>query len=260
MSKSWLRGVLLDLGGVVYVGDTPIPGALEALGRLRESGLPLKFLTNTTRRSARRLLADLKRIGIALAPEDLLTPAQLARDYLAHHGLTPHLLVHENLEEEFAGLPECGCGAVVIGDAADRFTYANLNAAYRRLQAGAEFIALAGNRNFKDVDGELSIDAGAFVKALEYASGREARMMGKPGEAFFRLAVEALGCAPDETLMVGDDAEADVGGAQACGLRGALVRTGKYQPGAETTLDPPPVIVADDLAEVVAWILDDGGN
>jgi HAD superfamily hydrolase (TIGR01458 family) len=255
MAETRIRGVLLDLGGVVYVGDTPLPGALEALGRLREAGLALRFLTNTTRRSARRLLADLARIGIALAPDELLTPARLARDYLAAHGLTPHLLVHANLEEEFAGLPAGGRAAVVVGDAADRFTYATLNAAFRRLEAGAEFIALAGNRNFRDADGALSIDAGAFVKALEYASGREARMMGKPAAAFFRLAVAALGCAPAEAAMVGDDAEADVGGALSAGLMGVLVRSGKYRPGDETALDPAPTHVAEDLAAAVAWIL-----
>lgn len=248
-------GVLLDLGGVVYVGDTPYPGALAAIGRLRAAGMPLKFLTNTTRRSTRRLVADLTRIGIPLGPGDVLTPAQLALGYLAEHRLTPHLLVHANLEEEFAGVPPGDREAVVVGDAADGFTYASLNAAYRKLEAGATFLALAGNRNFTDADGQLSIDTGAFVRALEYASGREAVMLGKPAAAFFLLAVEALGCPPAETVMVGDDAEADVGGALAAGLQGLLVRTGKYRPGAESGMDPPPTHIADDLASAVEWIL-----
>ncbi len=166
MADIRVRGVLLDLGGVVYVGDTPLPGALAAIRRLRQAGLGLRFLTNTTRRSTRRLLADLAVIGLDLAPEELLTPAQLARTHLAAHRLTPHLLVHANLEEEFAGLPPGEREAVVVGDAAERFSFKNLNAAYRKLEAGAEFLALAENRNFKDADGRLSIDAGAFVRAL----------------------------------------------------------------------------------------------
>lgn len=251
-----IRGVLLDLGGVVFVGDSPLPGALAALARLRGAGLPLRFLTNTTRRSVRRLVADLGRIGVALDEAEVLTPAQLARAYLAEHGLAPHLLVHANLEEEFAGLPPGDGVAVVVGDAADRFTYANLNAAFRRLDAGAEFIALAANRSFRDSDGALSIDTGAFVRALEYASGREAVLLGKPAPGFFRLAVEALGCAPAEAVMVGDDAEADVGGALAAGLLGVLVRTGKYRHGDETALETPPTQVAADLAEAVDWILE----
>lgn len=251
-----IRGVLLDLGGVVYVGDSPLPGALEALDRLRGAGLPVRFLTNTTRRSTRRLVADLARIGINLEPGEVLTPAQLAREHLIRNRLTPHLLVHANLEEEFADLPPGGREAVVVGDAADRFTYANLNAAYRKLEAGADFIALAGNRNFRDADGDLSIDAGAFVTALEYASGRKALMLGKPATGFFRLAVDALGCRPAESVMVGDDAEADVGGALAAGLLGILVRTGKYRAGEEAAMDPAPTHVAADLPAAVDWILD----
>lgn len=254
MADTRVRGVLLDLGGVVYVGDIPLPGALAAIRRLRQTGLALRFMTNTTRRSTRRLLADLAKIGLDLAPGEVLTPAQLARTHLAAHRLTPHLLVHAGLEEEFADLPPGEREAVVVGDAAERFSFENLNAAYRKLEAGAEFVALAENRNFMDADGQLSIDVGAFVRALEYASGRRATVLGKPSETFFRLAVEALGCRPGEAIMVGDDAEADVGGALAAGLKGVLVRTGKYRPGDEAALDPPPTHVADDLAAAVDWI------
>ena len=250
-----MRGVLLDLGGVVFYGQTLVEGALEAIGRLRDAGLPVRYLTNTTRRSARRLTADLAQMGLKLAPGELLTPGQIAVDYLTTQRLTPHLLVHAGLEEEFSALPPGDAEAVVVGDAGERFTYSNLNAAYRKLEAGAAFLALAENRNFKDSDGERSIDAGAFVRALEYASGRKATVLGKPSEAFFRLAVEALGCGAEETVMVGDDAEADVGGAMAAGLMGVLVRTGKYRDGDEDRLDPPPTHVAANLAAAVDWLL-----
>lgn len=255
MSDCRFKGVLLDLGGVVFYGQTLIEGALEAVGRLSESGLPVRFLTNTTRRSATRLRADLDAMGLAIAGADLLTPARLAVDYLTTHGLSPHLLVHEGLEEEFAHLPRDLPEAVVVGDAGERFSFARLNAAYRKLETGAEFLALAENRNFKDADGELSMDAGAFVRALEFASGRQATVLGKPSADFFGLAVRSLGCQAREAVMVGDDAEADVGGALAAGLAGVLVRTGKYRDGDEERLDPPPTHVADDLTAAVAWIL-----
>lgn len=249
------RGVLLDLGGVVFTGERLLPGAGEAVERLRGSGLALRFLTNTTRRSVRRLGADLRRAGLEIDPDEVLTPAQLARRRLAEEGLAPHLLVHENLEEEFDGLTGGRGEAVVIGDAGERFTYAALNAAYRRLEAGAAFLALAANRNFRDSDGELSLDAGPFVRALEYASGRDASVLGKPAPAFFRLAVEALGCAAAEAVMVGDDAEADIGGALAAGLEAVPVQTGKYRAGDEARLEPPPSHVARDLGAAAAWIL-----
>lgn len=250
-----MKGVLLDLGGVVYVGRSPIEGALAAIGRLRDAGLPVRFITNTTRRSRRELLAELARIGLAITDDELLTPAASARSLLEARLLSPYLLVHPNLLEDFAGLAASGPPAVVVGDAGESFTYDRLNAAYRLLAGGAEFIALARNRIFRDDDGELSLDAGAFIVALEYASGRSAVLIGKPSPDFFGLAARSLGCPPDEIAIVGDDAEADVGGAKAAGLKGVLVRTGKYQPGDEKRAIPAPDHVADDLGAAVEWLL-----
>jgi len=250
-----IRGVLLDLGGVVYVGDTVLPGALDALARLRAGSLPVRGITNTTRQPRRMLLAKLARLGVSVEPEELFMPALAARDHLRRHGLSPHLLVAKDLLEDLSGLPGTDRAAVVIGDAATGFTYQALNAAFRALEGGAEFLALAKNRSFQDDDGARSLDAGPFVAALEYATGREALVLGKPSPAFFRAAVDSLGRAPEETVMVGDDAEADVGGAMAAGLHGVLVRTGKYRPGDERALDPPPDAVVADLSEAVDWIL-----
>jgi HAD superfamily hydrolase (TIGR01458 family) len=248
-------GLLLDLDGVVYVRGAPLPGALASIARLRAAGVPFRFVTNTTRKPRRRILADLAAMGLALAPEDLFTPASLAREALIRRGARPCLLIHPDLAEDFAGLEE-GDDVVVLGDAGAYFTYERLNRAFRLIHGGADFWALARNRNFLDGDGALSLDLGGFVAALEYASGRQARIFGKPAPDFFRLAVAALGLAPERVLMVGDDAEADVGGAMAAGLCGALVRTGKYQPGQEARLPLPPDVFAEDLPEVVALLLD----
>jgi HAD superfamily hydrolase (TIGR01458 family) len=180
---------------VVYVGDQPLPGALEAVNRIRRAGLPIRFITNTTRTGKAGILARLSRMGLSIAANELLTPAVMARSALTEGGLTPYLLVHPNLEEDFAGLPPGEREAVVIGDAAERFTYNSLNAIYRKLEHGAEFFALTANRNFKDDDGELSLDAGPFVRALEYASRRTAKVLGKPSPDFYALAVRELwGC------------------------------------------------------------------
>lgn len=250
-----LQAVLIDLGGVVYVGDRPFDGALRALARLREAGLGLRFLTNTTRRPARTLLADLAAMGLEIGPGERMTPAQLAVTWLKERRLTPHLLVHAALEEEFAELPRSGKPAVVVGDAGEGFTYRRLNAAFRLLMQGAPFVALARNRRFQDKDGEISLDAGAFVAALEYGSGREAVVLGKPAGAFFDLALQDLGVPAERAVMIGDDAEADIGGAMDAGLAGVLVRTGKYSAGDEDALETPPTHVADDLPAAVDWIL-----
>ena len=250
------QGVLLDLAGVLYDGGEAIPGAVRAVARLRAAGLPVRFLTNSTRTPRRGILDKLQGFGFEIAPEELITPAAAACARLAIEGKTPHLLIHPDLAEDFDGLPEDGAPVVVVGDAGPFFTFETLNAAFRVLDEGAGFLALAANRVFRDADGKRSMDAGAFVAALEYASGRTAEVLGKPAPSFFHAAVATMGAAPADVVMIGDDAEADVAGALACGLgQGVLVRTGKYRDGDEARFDPPPSYVAADLEQAVAWIL-----
>jgi HAD superfamily hydrolase (TIGR01458 family) len=254
-----IKSVLLDLAGVVYLGDRILPGAQDALRRLREAQLPLGFITNTTRTPKAGIVARLKAMGLDIAANELITPAEAARTWLADHKRTPHLLVHPDLTEDFDGLAVYADRALVVGDAGRDFTYETLNAAFRVLVSGADFLALARNRTFMDEDDELSMDAGGFVAALEYATGREAIVLGKPATAFYAAAVDGLGCAPSEAVMVGDDVEADVSGALKAGLGAALlVRTGKYRPGAEDAATPPPTAVVDDIGAAVDWILDRG--
>ena len=250
-----VRGLLLDLDGVVHVRGEVLPGSLEAVAKLRLARLPFKFVTNTTRRPLARIVADLAALGLEAAPEDVYTPAALARDYLRRRALNPFLVVHPELREDFRDLPGGGTEAVVVGDAGEFFTYDLLNEAFRKILDGAPFLALAKNRNFRDQDGELSLDVGAFVAGLEYASGREAIVLGKPAPMFFALALEGLRCAAKDAAMIGDDAEADVEGAMAAGLSGVLVRTGKYRAGDETRLRRPPTAIAEDLHEAVDRLL-----
>ena len=268
------RGVLLDLDGVIYVGSRLVPGSLAAVARLRASGIPIRFLTNTTRTPHRLLLIKLRGMGLEVGEDELFTPARAARALLASEGLAPRLLVHPALEEDFAGLPRPGLAgdgapsinvagqreAVVLGDAGDAFSYAAMNAAFRALGRGAAFLALANNRCFRDEDGGLSLDAGPFVAALSFASRREPVVLGKPSADFFHAALASMGVAPADAVpegfvMVGDDVESDVGGAMAAGLAGILVRTGKYEAGAEGHIIPPPSAVVDDLAAAVEWVL-----
>jgi HAD superfamily hydrolase (TIGR01458 family) len=255
-----IRAVLLDLAGVVYQGEEPLPGAIDAVADLRRAGLRLRFLTNTTRMPRRALLSRLNGMGIAIADEELFTPAQAARAWLSARKLSPHLLIHPALAEDFVGLGGSEGEAVVVGDAAQGFTYDALNAVFRKLLAGAEFLALARNRSFKDEDGELSLDTGAFVAALEYAAQREAIVLGKPAPDFFKAALAGTETDAKEAVMIGDDAEADVAGALAAGLGAALlVRTGKYRLGDESRVTPAPTDTVTDLAAASGWIMDRRG-
>jgi HAD superfamily hydrolase (TIGR01458 family) len=251
-----ISGVLLDLAGVLYDGKKVIPGATNAVARLHEAGLPVRFVSNTTRSNKEAILKQLDRLGFSVADGELFTPAQVACEWLGQHNRSPYLLVHPDLMVDFRDVAGGDGKAVIVGDAGKAFDYLTLNSAFRELIKGAEFLALGPNRTFKDADGELSLDAGPFVAALEFASQKSAVVLGKPSPEFFLSALASMQCPIAEAVMVGDDAETDIAGALQTGLAHALlVRTGKYCPGDESRFNPPPTATVNDLSAAVDWIM-----
>jgi HAD superfamily hydrolase (TIGR01458 family) len=247
-----IEGLLLDLSGVVYVQDEAVPGAAEALRRLRDRGIPIRLVTNTTMRPRRSILERLEGLGLEADPSELLTPAALAARRCAEAGYeSVSLVVLDDLREDLEGLEEKGdsVDAVIVGDLGNRWDYDVLNRAFRRLMDGADLIALQKNRYWETSEG-LSLDAGPFVSALEYATGREAEVVGKPAPAFFELALGELGLSADRAAMVGDDVEADVGGAMDAGLAGILVRTGKFREDLVRQSGIEPTATVDSIADV----------
>ena len=252
MSGAAVRALLVDLDGVLYVEDEPIPGAVEAVRAFRDAGVGLRFVTNTTQRSRGDTLAKLERLGMPVGPEELITPAVLAVEHCRAQGNERvALLMADDVKADFAGLSEAedGVDAVVVGDLGERFDYTVLNRAFRLILDGAELIALQRNRYWLRADG-LALDVGPFVAALEYAADVEAVVVGKPAPAFFLLALSQLGVEPGDAAMVGDDVESDIGGAMRAGLRGVLVRTGKFREDAAAAADPPPTDVVASIADV----------
>lgn len=247
-----LQGVILDIGGVLHTGRGALPGAVAAVARLRAAGLAVRFATNTSRQPCRAILAELTALGFALDADELFTAPLAARRYLETAQLRPLLLIHPALHEDFAGLDSTTPNAVLVGDAGEHFTYPALNQAFRLLHNGAPLIATGVNRYFREVDG-LSLDAGPFVRALEYATQAQAIVTGKPAATFFRQVVADLRLPAEQIVMIGDDAENDIAGAQATGLHGVLVQTGKYQPGDETRC--PGASCCTDLAAAVDSLL-----
>ncbi len=225
-----LRGVLLDLEGVLYQDGRPIDGASGAVAALRESGIALRVLTNTTTRPRRDIRAAMQAMGFDAALDDIFSPAMAARRFLESAGVTRiHLAAPRGLAEDFEGftLVEDDPEAVVIGDLHSDFSWRRVNRLYGMLRGGARLVALHKNRYCRREDG-LALDLGPFVVALEYAAAVEAEIMGKPSPAFFAMALASLGLGAGDVVMVGDDIEADIGGAQGAGLRAVQVETGKY--------------------------------
>lgn len=247
-----LRAVLVDIDGVLCSAGAALPRAIDALTLLRRHGLGLRFLTNTSRRTRSAIVQQLRDIGFALDEHEVITGALAARRLVQQRGLRPHLLVHPQLLPDFAGIATDRPDAVVIGDAGEGFTYDALNAAMRILleQPGAPLIAIAANRYFRAADG-LCLDAGPFVAALEYAAGVRAELTGKPAPTLFHAALDDLQVAADAAVMIGDDLDSDVIGAQQAGLRGVLVRSGKYRPADEARATARADFIADDLHAAV---------
>jgi phospholysine phosphohistidine inorganic pyrophosphate phosphatase len=251
-----VEGLLLDLSGVIYVQDEAVPGAADSLERLRSEGIPIRLVTNTTMRPRSSILERLERLGIEADPAELLTPATLAASRCAEAGYeSVSLVVLDELREDLEGLEERGdsVDAVIVGDLGDSWDYGVLNRAFRQLMDGAALIALQKNRYWETAEG-LSLDAGPFVSALEYATGREAEVVGKPSPAFFELALGELGVSADRAAMVGDDVEADVGGAIDAGLAGILVRTGKYREDLVRESGIEPTATVDSIADI-PWLI-----
>ncbi len=251
-----MRAVLIDIEGVLSTAGAALPGSISALARLRRSGLGVRFITNTTRQTRAAIARQLVSTGFDIAEGEIVTGAIAARRSVLERGLRPYLLIHPSLLPEFDGLPTDQPNAVVIGDAAEGFTYEAMNRAMRILleQPAAPLIAIAKNRYFRAADG-LYLDAGPYVAALEYATGVDAELSGKPAAAIFRAALDDLQSPPEGAVMIGDDLESDVCGAQAVGIRGMLVRTGKYRSADEADARSRADVVCDDFSAAVDELL-----
>ncbi|WP_419769974.1 MAG: TIGR01458 family HAD-type hydrolase [Candidatus Marinarcus sp.] len=222
-----IKAVLCDIGGVLYVGDAPIDGAIEAVAQIKKH-YPIRFITNTTQKTGAQVVKKLQEFGFNICEDEVITALDMTQMFLQKNQSSAQFLLTDNAMHFFDSLKEYPSNYVVVGDAQDNFSYKNLNHAFRKLQQGSQLIAIANNRYFKDSDNELSLDAGCFVSALEYASGQKAQLIGKPSLEFYQLAAASLKAQPNECVMIGDDIESDIEGAQKAGIFSILVKTGKF--------------------------------
>lgn len=246
-----IDAILFDMDGVWFVGEAPVPGAAEALARVRERGLPCRFITNTTTATRDALAGKMRRLGLPVDAVEIINAPRATSLYLASLGNPScHLLVHDDARADLSctlAAPGERPDVVVVGDIGERWSYPILNEAFRMLVEGASLVAMHKGRYWQVEDG-LALDIGAFVAALEYASGKEAVLVGKPSPTIFRSALDDLDVEPGRAVMVGDDVHSDVGGAQAVGIGGVLVRTGKYRDDLVARAGVTPDLVVDSVA------------
>ncbi|XP_033100618.1 haloacid dehalogenase-like hydrolase domain-containing protein 2 [Anneissia japonica] len=249
-----LKAVLVDLSGTLHVEDYVIPGAIQAVQRLKDSSLHVLFVTNTTKESKRRLYERMQRFGFNVHKHELFTSLTAARQLVENQNLRPMLLLDDCALEDFEGISQENPNAVLVGLAPQHFNYEKLNSAFSLLMEGHPLIAVHKARYFKRPDG-LALGPGGFVEGLEYASGTRATVVGKPRESFFLSALKTIDCKPEEAVMIGDDVIGDVEGANKIGMKGILVKTGKYRVGDENKIDQIQSTACDDIGSAVDLIL-----
>lgn len=249
MALDHIDGVLLDIDGVLSISWEPIPGSVDAIAWLRDAGIPFRLITNTTTHTRVDLAATLRHAGFDVAPEEIVTAVVATAAYLREHhpGAKVQLLTDGDGHDDLDGVEVVGpaerADVVVVGGACDAFSYVAINRVFQQVMDGAALVGMHRNLYWRTSEG-LQLDGGAFLAGLEAATGATAAICGKPAPAYFEAVLDELGLAAGRAAMVGDDIVNDVLGAQALGLTGVLVRTGKFAPSDLERGEPDHVIDA----------------
>lgn len=251
------KGLLFDLDGVLYVGSAPVAGAIEAVSKLRDSGLACRFITNTSTLSLQSLHKKINALGFDIPQAEILSAPQAALNFLkTQHDPICRFLLADDVKKDFAAFRQSDTEAeyIVVGDIGNAWTYQMLNEVFACLMRGAKLIAIHKNRFWQTEHG-LQMDIGAFIHGLEYASNRQAMMIGKPSADFFNIALADMQLSTSQVLMIGDDIDSDIGGAQQAGIKSVLVRTGKYRQAYADASNIKPDLLLDSIADLPKILL-----
>ena len=249
-----IKPVLIDLDGVLKIGNSPAPDAKEFLTFIEQNKIPACILSNSTLRTG-----DLVKDFFSSHKIELNIPAITAfdatvsyvkknykkvqvycRDYLIHH--FDEMIDTENPE------------AIIIGDIEDKWSYQIINDIFKKVFSGADLIAMHKNK-YWNPHGELLIDAGAFITGIEFAAGKKAIVIGKPSPLYFESALEKINTSIEGGFfMIGDDVENDIKAAQEIEGKGILIYTGKTKFPLDKSLDVKPDFEAKSLLEAISII------
>ncbi|HEY9276881.1 MAG TPA: TIGR01458 family HAD-type hydrolase [Methylotenera sp.] len=246
------KGILFDLDGVLYVSSNAIDGAITAIEKIRASGISCRFVTNTSTLSLTSLHKKINQLGFSIPENEIISAPQATLLYLQQlQNPVCRFLLADDVKNDFAAFRESNTEAeyIIVGDIGNAWSYELLNQVFNCLMHGANLIAIHKNR-FWQTEYGLQMDIGGFIDGLEYASGTKAMIIGKPSKDFFQIALDHMGLQANQAVMIGDDIDADIGGAQQAGLKGVLVRTGKYRKSYAEQSAVTPDLIINSVAEL----------
>ena len=238
-------GLLIDLSGTIHVENSAISGAIKAVQKLKDNGIPYLFVSNTSKESRASIRERLLNIGFhpeSVCLNKIFTSLSAGSAFIRTLNQPVYPILTESAMQEMP--PDLVCREhnstqriVAVGLADDEFNYRNLNYAFRLLMEPSCSLVAMNKGRYHQTSSGLSLGPGGFVEGLEFASGKKATVVGKPSKAFFEHAAKLLNLSTHDCAMIGDDVRDDVIGALDAGVGfGVLVQTGKFRPGDEKHL------------------------
>jgi len=240
-----IKGLFIDIDGVLIEDNRAIKGVVDTLNHLREK-YKIRLLTNTTTKTVKEIHQLLIQLGFIIEKKEIITAPVAAKIILKKKGINKiYPVVNKQILPDFTEFtidknkPE----AIIIGDIGTTWDFNLLNNLFKYMMGGTELIALHKSKFWKR-KGELQLDIGMFVEGLEYATGKNATVIGKPSSSFFDAALQSINLLKHEIIMIGDDIDGDIGGAQNFGIKAFLVKTGKYNENfvSTSTVKPDKII------------------
>lgn len=256
-----LKLFIFDIDGTLHVDGQEIAGARALIQTLRDQNYAIRFMTNTTTKSQAMLVEQLENVGIQVEQNEILSASEASRTYLHDEQINLGrkikiwTVVSENIQADFSEFEQDQQHPdfVVIGDIGNGWNIDLLNQIFNCLNQGAKLIALHKNKFWQTQEG-LKVDIGLFVAGLEYVSNQTALIMGKPTVAFFQQVLASADCSAHQAILIGDDIDSDVGGAQRLEIFAALVKTGKYRASYHAESKIQPDLVLESVAELAQYL------
>jgi len=254
-----IRNLIVDMDGVLYRGDAPIPGIVPFFRFLRQNRIRFLLATNNSTLTPQEYSEKMARMGVDIPPESILTSGLAAADYLAARypkGTRVHVIGETGLRQALVSagfvLADEDVAAVVVG--MDRqVTFEKLARATLLIRAGALFVGTNPDKTLPVPEGEIPGN-GALLALLEAASGVQPLVIGKPEKHLYEIAIRRLGAPKETTAALGDRLETDILGAQRAGLFSIMVLSGVSTREQALTSPHPPNLIFQDVGELAeAW-------